>query len=613
VTHHATDGEHLAGTDVRPGVRPGGSPHASNGGRRPGGLVPHNRWDLIEVDELDRFVPQLRVSVVVPHYQAVSQLWTTLHALREQSYPQELVEVLVVDDGSDPPLELPGAIEGLSVRVIHQPRQGFGLARARNRGAAASSGDILVFLDCDMVPVRSAIAAHARWHHACHYAATIGFRQHVEMDDLDAATIGAAVRADRLEQLFSGRPQDHPAWIEDHMVRFDELRAANDDVFRVVTGGNLGIRRELFQRTGGFDETFDRWGGEDTEFGYRAFVAGALLVPERAAACWHQGEGHVPSESELRSLEDQRAKMAHLVAHRGFRSTARGRSYAVPRVGVSVEASDQSRGLVAATVESILGSELHDLLVHVRVPADHPDGLWLERQFVPDPRVVATATEVPWQTPYRVVVPAGVVVEPTAIGALVRVLQDPAEPVGVLDVTVAGRRPREASLRIWSSRAEARAAQQHPDAAAARMELAAALFGRRWLSGLDIGVSWVDAVTQMAEEANRSRSTDEMQAQGLELWNLVATLDDAQRQQVIGTARTVLARFSPGQLAFLLRFASRLMAVFSALGALVGSRDPRSARIAVGRLVNAILPERLVISLRRLRDRVLGPPPPIDD
>jgi GT2 family glycosyltransferase len=609
VTHQATDVEPNTRTDLRPGA----CARAAGVGQLAGGLVPHNRWDLIEVDELDRFVPELRVSVIVPHYQAVSELWTTLHALREQSYPQELTEVLVVDDGSDPPLELPGVLDGLNVRVIHQPRQGFGLARARNRGAAAASGEILVFLDCDMVPARETIAAHARWHHRCRYAATIGFRRHVEMDDLDAAAIGLAVREDRLDRLFDGRPQDRPEWIEDHMARFDELRAANDDIFRVVTGGNLAIRAEQFERSGGFDESFDRWGGEDTEFGYRAFVAGTVLVPERAALCWHQGEGHVPSESELRSLEDQRAKMAHLVAHRGFRSTARGRSYQVPRVGVTVEVTDQPRGLVAATVESILAGDLHDLLVHVRVPADHPDGLWLERQFGPDPRVVATATQVPRQTPFRAVVPAGVVVEPTAIGALVRTLQDPTEPVGLLDVTVAGKRPREATLRIWSSRAEARAALEQPDDLSARLELAASLFGRRWLSGLDIGVSWVDAVTQMSEEGQRSRSADELQAQGLELWNLVATLDDDQREQVIGTARTVLARFSPGQLAVLLRFGSRLMAAFSALAALVGSRDLRSARIAVGRLANALLPQRLVLGVRRLRDRVFGAPPSIDD
>ena len=40
------------------------------------------------------------------------------------------------------------------------------------------------------------------------------------------------------------------------------------DLFRVVTGGNLGMRRDTILELGGFDTGFDRWGAEDTELGY---------------------------------------------------------------------------------------------------------------------------------------------------------------------------------------------------------------------------------------------------------------------------------------------------------------------------------------------------------
>ena len=36
---------------------------------------------------------------------------------------------------------------------------------------------------------------------------------------------------------------------------------------RAVNGGNLGIGKSFFEALGGFDERFDRHGGEDTEFG----------------------------------------------------------------------------------------------------------------------------------------------------------------------------------------------------------------------------------------------------------------------------------------------------------------------------------------------------------
>ena len=83
--------------------------------------------------------------------------------------------------------------------VVSQERRGFGLARARNTGAAAANGEILLFLDCDMVPEPQWIEAHARWHHVVDDATTLGFRCHVDFDGIDAATIlGIADRSDSL-------------------------------------------------------------------------------------------------------------------------------------------------------------------------------------------------------------------------------------------------------------------------------------------------------------------------------------------------------------------------------------------------------------------------------
>ena len=116
--------------------------------------------------------------MVVPYYQAPEALALTLAALEGQTYPRDLFEVVVVDDGSDPPLA-PVDDSPLAVRVVHQPDRGFGLARARNTGARAAAGEILAFLDCDMMPEAAWLAAHARWHHAASDVLSIGFRAHV--------------------------------------------------------------------------------------------------------------------------------------------------------------------------------------------------------------------------------------------------------------------------------------------------------------------------------------------------------------------------------------------------------------------------------------------------
>ena len=108
------------------------------------------RWHRVDVPSLEEFVPTLPVTVVVPYYEAPEALELTLAALECQTYPRDLFEVVVVDDGSKIPLRHPGHTD-LDVRVVHQEDLGFGLARARNTGARAASHGILIFLDCDMI------------------------------------------------------------------------------------------------------------------------------------------------------------------------------------------------------------------------------------------------------------------------------------------------------------------------------------------------------------------------------------------------------------------------------------------------------------------------------
>ena len=348
-----------------------------------------NNWTAVDVAPLESFEPRLHATVVVPYYQAPDALTLTLAGLERQTYPQALFEVIVVDDGSDPPLEL-SEPSPLEVRVVHQPDLGFGLARARNNGVAAAQGDIVVFLDCDMIPEDEWLAAHARWHHAASDAMSIGFRRHVDVEGISADDVRS--RCGTLEELFEDRPSKRPEWIEFHMARTADLTSSDDDLFRVASGGNLGMSRRFYLEAGGNDESFNQWGAEDVEFGYRAFTRGALLVPERRARCWHQGEGAAPSEAEARNLEQQQAKLSQLVAHDGFRSDKPGRSFAVPQYVVSVATAGTGTDTQLETVERLLAGDVHDLVVWVEQhppsgeDEDHASEI-LRRLLQGDPRV----------------------------------------------------------------------------------------------------------------------------------------------------------------------------------------------------------------------------------
>ncbi len=87
-----------------------------------------------------------RISVIIPTFNRPSALKHCLRSLAVSDYPHDWFEIIVVNDGSDPPaaVSVPGR---LTVRLLHQANAG--PSAARNAGAAVASGDLLAFTDDD--------------------------------------------------------------------------------------------------------------------------------------------------------------------------------------------------------------------------------------------------------------------------------------------------------------------------------------------------------------------------------------------------------------------------------------------------------------------------------
>ena len=90
--------------------------------------------------------PLPSVSVVVPAYRQAALIGRCLDALQRQTYARP-VEVVVVDDGCPQSTGEVAARHPLKPKVIRQPNAG--VAAARNRGIAESSGVIVAFVDAD--------------------------------------------------------------------------------------------------------------------------------------------------------------------------------------------------------------------------------------------------------------------------------------------------------------------------------------------------------------------------------------------------------------------------------------------------------------------------------
>ena len=368
--------------------------------------VRYNDWRQVALPPPEQFAPRRPVSVVMPYYQTpAATLERTLAALEGQSYPPELFEVVIVDDGSEPPLVLPlnpttdptitnpaNGKGGLQVRVVRQERRGFGVARARNTGVRAAAHDIILFLDSDSMPESGWLAAHARWHHYVSDVLTVGFRAHVIADDLSADTIRQ--RAGTLRELFPGRaPEPVPVDRHLYMLRTNDLTTRSDDLFQAVVGGNFGIGRDFYWQAGGHDESFNRYGREDNEFCYRVYNHGGLFAPVRNGFVWHQGPNPENDPEKRRNLWIQMGKAGHLIAHPLFRGVNSQQVYTVPRYVVTIDAGDCPAEQIIAVTENILADRTHDLIARIEVGDDDLERLaWLQDAFGPEPRVRLSPT-----------------------------------------------------------------------------------------------------------------------------------------------------------------------------------------------------------------------------
>lgn len=442
--------------------------------------VARNNWRSVAPPPLGGWTPELSVTVVIPAKDCQPELDRTLAALAEQTYPEALLDVVVVDDASEPALRLPDLRPRRTTLLRLEPAEGHGSGRGRHAGAQHSDADVLLFLDADMITFRDHVEAHARWHHVLADAVVLGYKHFVDVDGTTAADVAQAVRDERLDELLAGRPWQRHVWVENFIRDADGLTRDAEDLFIAVVGATVSVPRALYQASGGF-ATYGLRGIVDTEFGYRVFTAGAVLVPEPAARSVHQGARNFA----VRGDDIKRARVG-LAANRLpvplFRLPQRGRRWVVPRVRALVPASGATPEQVLLTVDSVLAATVTDLDVTVVGMPDDTGTRWVRDYVAHDPRVTF-ADERPasgFPSPYTLVVPAGVAVGATAVADLLNRLTG--EHLGLLRQTVDGA---DAAVELWATRALQRC---HRHRGAEPLDAAAdRLFGSAWVPGSDAG------------------------------------------------------------------------------------------------------------------------------
>ncbi|WP_344733245.1 glycosyltransferase family 2 protein, partial [Spinactinospora alkalitolerans] len=377
-----------------------------------------NEWGALTPPALGEWTPELTVSVIIAAHGEQHRLDLALAALAAQTYPAHLLEVVVVDDRSSPPLRLPG-IRPADCRIARAPATGRGAGHARAHGAHATSGEIICWLDADLVVDPRHIEAHARWQHTHPEAVTIGRAGSAARYPGDPAEIAALARSGRLPEAFAdargraGEDREPP--------RTDGPREADHLGFQAFTGSCAAVRRSLYEAAGGVDPSLDL--GQDTEFGYRLWQTGGVFVPEHRARGWHLGDD-TPARTRAPSARFSADVLAEFMPYpRSHRDGAADRIRRVPLVHAVVEVAGARCELVRACVDRLLSCTETDLAVTLVADWDGPveDGPagngadtrlelgLVQAGYLADPRVrfAPAAPGTGFPSPYLLEVPVG--------------------------------------------------------------------------------------------------------------------------------------------------------------------------------------------------------------
>ncbi|WP_219464896.1 glycosyltransferase family 2 protein [Nonomuraea rhizosphaerae] len=311
-----------------------------------------NDYRMLQAPE--SYTPSLRVSVVVPAYNSQDKLDLVLAGLARQTYPPELIEVLVVDNGSSPPLRLPRERpQNTRLIVCEQP----GRAAARNAGLAAATGDVIHWLDSDVVLAPGSVEAHMRWHHAAPYMAVTSYIR------FTSAPVPAEL-PDDLEEAFE--PAEPHAWLIDLIERTNGLTDNSQRPFSLHVGGATSVNARLVAAAGEMDD--DLILGQDTEMGYRLYQAGAVFVPEPKARAYHLGPTMRMREQHSIDRVSYAFVADRIPQYRWLRSHPT-RQWKVPYVAVVVDGT-AGYEQVRATVDALLAGTMLDLTVVITGPWD---------------------------------------------------------------------------------------------------------------------------------------------------------------------------------------------------------------------------------------------------
>jgi len=234
--------------------------------------------------------PLITISIV--NLNGQKYLKDCLESINNLNYPQEKIEIIVVDNGStdDSVKFIRKRFSGIN---IIQNSKNNGFAKANNQAAKVAKGEYIAFLNNDTKVDSKWLIELLRPVYGDKETVVSGSKV-LSMDGKKLDFVGGMINFEgKGFQIDFGLPIE-----KDLHKQYKYLPFAN--------GGAMLIRRDIFLDVGGFDEDFFAY-YEDVDLGWRLWVLGykVIFAPDSIVYHHHHGTSRIFSEDKLRFLKER--------------------------------------------------------------------------------------------------------------------------------------------------------------------------------------------------------------------------------------------------------------------------------------------------------------------
>ncbi|MFX3624581.1 MAG: glycosyltransferase [Ectobacillus sp.] len=266
----------------------------------------------------------IEITVIIPSHNKYPQNLLTLYSLEKQTFDLSKVEVIFIDDASTDMTasSVMGRPSPYLLKYIKCEKNA-GRSRARNLGIRAASGNIIIFLDAEILVENDFIEQHFLSHKDQPNLVVSAVMQMKGVYSIIFPDFGQK-QLHHVYELLQSNPEYFSKWqlfqqTHNNTVLFTKediitnkfqalsfskplepfyenllLKIYGDDFsgfhfpWLAFLSGNVSLRKDMLQKSGYFEESFEGYGWEDAELGYRLHLAGASFFHQRNIHSYHQ-------------------------------------------------------------------------------------------------------------------------------------------------------------------------------------------------------------------------------------------------------------------------------------------------------------------------------------